>query len=201
MGSWQLVNYIDMRNINLILFCLLFSSCKVQNTENRSDALLSKIYNNQLEYFNTNIVDKDNYVSIINFSKQERNKIINQTKGIINSDSFYILEGFSPSWGNFIGLVWNKEIAYSYKRSSTDIAFNVTKVNLNDKKIKKTGIDFHIIDRINHWDVAYINGLKRKIGMGVSDGYNFIATKVMNAKQGRNPVIETISFEQFTEEK
>lgn len=187
-------------HFNITLVFLLFSSCTAQNNSNKSKKLLEKIYEDQLTYYNTKIVKKDDYISIINFAKQERETVIKKTDNLIESDSFIILEGFSSGWGNFIGLIWNDKVAYSYRRSSTDKKIRVTRMELKDPLFSnKAGIDQHVIDKINKWDIPYINDLKNKIGMSVSDGYYFIATKVSN-ESGKQAKVETIGFEQFIKE-
>jgi len=190
------------RYIKTLLCCLLFTSCMAQNSVNKFNILLEKIYENQLAYYNNKIADQDNYTSIINFAKQERSNIILRLKDVIQSDSFVLLEGFSSGWGDFTGLIWNSKVVYSYRRSSTDKRFNIVKVKIKNQNLKKvTGIDPYIFDRIKQWDVNYINSLKNKIGAKVSDGYNFMATKVTYIRLEREPKIETIGFEQFINEE
>ena len=164
--------------------------------------MLEQVYKDQLSYYNNKIEDKDNYVSIINFAKQERNKVIQRAKSVIQSENFIILEGFNPAWGNFVGLIWNDETAYSYRQSSADKRFTFVKVNLKHNDTKKvTGIDSYLFDKVNNWDTNYINTLKSKIGMSVLDGYNFMATKVTSNQNEKVPKIETIAFEQFIDEQ
>ncbi|MBB6236397.1 hypothetical protein HDC90_001009 [Pedobacter sp. AK013] len=186
-----------------VIFCsLFFSACLAQHKLESPGTLLNLVYRNQLAYYNTKIEDKDNYVSIINFAGKERIKITQPAKTLIKSGNFTILEGFSPAWGNFVGLIWSGKNALLYKRTSIDKRFILKKINLNSNVIKKlTGIDLYLFNKINSWDVSYINALKSKIGMSVPDGYNFIATKVTTNQGEKKSKIETIAFEQFIDEK
>lgn len=183
-----------------VILCVLLASCLAQNRSNDTSVLVNQIYESQLAYYNTSIVDKDNYVSIINFAKIERSAIFKRIGSVVQSDSFIILEGFSPGWGSFVGLAWNGETAYSYKKSSTDKKLSITKTSLNGNNVKyTTGIDPFIIKKISEWDINYIRNIKNKIGMGVSDGHYFIATKVEKGKTDHDYIIENIAFEQFVE--
>lgn len=183
-----------------VIFCLFLTSCLAQNRSSNSSLLVNQIYESQLAYYNANIADKDNYSSIINFAKTERSTLFKRIGSVVQSDSFIILEGFSPGWGNFVGLVWNRELAYSYKKLSTDKKLHITKTNLSGNNVKhNTGIDPFIIKKISEWDVNYIRNIKNKIGMGVSDGHYFIATKVTKGKTDHDYIIENIAFEQFAE--
>lgn len=183
-----------------IIFCLFLSSCLAQNRSINTSLLVNQLYESQLAYYNTSIGDKDNYLSIINFAKTERSTLFKKIGRLVQSDSFIILEGFSPGWGSFVGLAWNREIAYSYKKLSTDKKLNITKMNLNGNNVKhNTGIDPFLIKKISEWDINYIRNIKNKIGMGVSDGHYFIATKVTKGKTDHDYIIENIAFEQFVE--
>lgn len=188
------------KNFGSILIYLLLSSCLVQNQYNETDFLLNDIYIDQLEIYNKiKIADKENYSSIIDFGKRERFKVFKQIKQVTKSESFYILEGFKPGWGEFIGLAWNNKVAFSYRRSSISSKLKITKTNINVKDLKKDiGIDKFVIDKITDWDINYINSLNGEIGVSVSDGFYFIATKVVaTMHQSKKHKIETIAFEEF----
>jgi len=102
--------------------------------------------------------------------------------------------------GNFVGLAWNSETAYAYKRLSTDKKPNITKANLGGNNVKHNmSIDPFLIKKISEWDVNYIRNINNKIRMGVSDGHYFIATKVTKGKTDNDYIIESIAFEQFAE--
>ena len=189
------------RYLNIVLLCMTLSSCMAQNRFNKSNLLLEKVYENQLVYYNQKIDDKDNYISILNFAKQGRNQIANKASNMIESGDFIVMEGFSPGWGKFVGLIWSDKVAYAYRKLPSKKLY-ITKVNLKTDDIKKaTGIEPYILDKVKRWDINYISGLKGKIGMRVLDGYNFIATKVTHSEVEKDSKIETIAFEQFVDEK
>ena len=183
-----------------VTVCLFLTSCLVQNRSKDTSLLANEIYESQLAYYNANIANKDNYLSIINFAKTGRSTLFKRIGSVVQSDCFIILEGFSPGWGNFVGLAWNSETAYAYKRLSTDKKLNITKANLGGNNVShSTSIDPFLIKKISEWDVNYIRNINNKIGMGVSDGHYFIATKVTKGKTDNDYIIESIAFEQFAE--
>lgn len=183
----------------IIVLCSILSSCLAQRPSSTTP-VLNEIYVNQLAIYNR-IENKGNYASIISFAKGERFKVFKQIKGVIRPDNFNVLEGYSPGWGTFVGLIWNNKVAFSYKRSSIDHKLTVVKTTLSEVDLKRhLGIDLFIVEKINDWDLNYIKNTGKAVGMGVSDGFYFLATKVSTdtSQLGQNPKIESFAFEQFT---
>lgn len=184
--------------IALIIFCFFLSSCVAQKTSTNFDQILEEVYKSQVDTYN-NISGKENYKSIVNFGKQERLNVFKPIKSLLESDDFFILEGFKPAWGEFVGLIWNKKSAYSYRRSSKNRKLEIKKITLPNNDFRNfSDIDYFIIKKVIDWDVNYIHNLKNSIGMGVSDGYYFMATRVyLNNLDPNIKKVETIAFEQF----
>lgn len=185
--------------ITIITFCSFISTSFAQNSIDSDATLLKDVYRSQFSTYNT-ILDQDNYKSILNFGKQERSLVFKQFKGIRPSRGFIILEVFKPAWGNFVGVVWNCEVAYSYKRSSISKKLEIIKTDLHRKDFEDiAGIDSFIINKVAQWDVNFIKNTKNKIGAGVSDGYYFMATRIYPIKNSKeNYKVETIAFDEFT---
>lgn len=164
---------------------MLIGSCSSSNP----NKLLKRVYKDQLAYYKSQIDVKADYVSIINFAKQERTSVLRQAGRIVESSNFKLLEGFNPGWGNFIGFIWNDQEAYVYHRSSNDPKLKFEKIAIESTSQKY--IDPSILKKVDTWDVQFISSLKGQLGADVVDGYCFIATNV------RNNNIETIAFKEF----
>ncbi|MDF2852897.1 MAG: hypothetical protein K0S31_3582 [Sphingobacterium multivorum] len=188
-----MINYLKIG-----LICFLFTACSGNMVlTKKAIGVLEKVHMDQLIHIN-NMDKKDDYASIVYFGKQGRNILAKEASDVISSDRFTILEGFNLAWGNYVGLIWNDRAAYSYHRQTGSKKLHIVKLLLSNTDLEKANVEIssHIVEKVKNWDTQYIRNLKNQVGMGISDGFCFMATRVDMNRADKNQ-IETISFEEF----
>ncbi|TWI13910.1 hypothetical protein [Sphingobacterium siyangense] len=184
--------------LKIVLICFLFIACKGNKVlMQKSICVLEKVHMNQLAYYN-NMDKKSDYASIINFGKQGRNILAKEAVDVVGPGHFTILEGFNPAWGDYVGLIWNDRLAYSYHRQAGKKKLHISKFSISNTDLENTNVNIpsHIVEKVKNWETQYIGNLKNRVGMGISDGFYFMATRV-DMDGADNNQIETISFEEF----
>jgi len=155
-----------------------------------------QIYKKQNDYYNKNIIEKEDYVSIINFAKIRRVKLYQQMNIRLDTVSeFKILEGYSPAWGTFRGIVWSKYFAYSYEELSGKNSLKFERIDTKDISQAISGVNPTIVDLVKNWDISEIKKRKAMIGNQVNDGSYFLATEIKSDK--RRLQVECIHFPEF----
>ncbi|MNK09224.1 hypothetical protein D3C87_271750 [compost metagenome] len=180
------------------LICFLFTACSGNMVlTKKAIGVLEKVHMDQLSYFN-NMDQKDDYASIIYFGKQGRNILAKEASDVILPGHFTILEGFNIAWGDYVGLIWNDRVAYSYHRQTGSKKLHIVKLLLSNTDLEKANVEISspIVEKVKNWNTQYIRNLKNQVGMGISDGFCFMATRVDMNRADKNQ-IETISFEEF----
>jgi hypothetical protein len=160
--------------------------------------VLEELFKNQKNYYDHYIGNKPDFKAIIAFASGGRQRLYaNQHFSLEKPGIYILLEGFSPSTGHYTGMVLCDDHAVAYRNTaSTGWKFWQIDHNSNDSLERLTFIGRNIIDKVAHWDTAYINELKRSVGNTVSDGFNFMASRIDNHIPSAL-VIHTISFYEF----
>lgn len=179
-----------------ISLILLTVSCKAPSYHGDNN-LMKQIYRNQKNYYNTKLTsDKNDYISFINFGRKRREILYKKYDIDLSKQSLIVLEGFSPGWGNFSGLLISGKGNYNYRRNDEGIQ-KMELININSNDIAyKTGISKNIIDKVSAWDTSYIYGKRKQLGARVNDGFVFMATRVQYI-EGNHTKIETITFKEW----
>jgi hypothetical protein len=185
--------------IKFVLYTILITlvSCRASKSVYKTnEGILSAVYENEKKYFDDKIQNKADYKPLIEFASKGRYELYKANKVELEKlNKFVILEGFLSSNGMFVGMLMSDTATLYYKKNgSTNWQFSPIDNNKNIEE--QTGIRKDIINKIKNWDTTYIINLKQKVGSTVNDGFDFIATQVININKDV-PIIETISFYEF----
>jgi len=158
--------------------------------------LLDAVHRSQKVYYDQRIANKADFKPIVDFGGVGRAKLFGRNGFSLRRGVGYILlEGVVNSTGQISGVVFSDKETVVYSHTSKGWRFIRGGAMGADSIRAVTGIGVSVIERVRVWDVGYIEGLKKVIGSGVSDGFSLMASRIGG---GSNPpVIETIGFYEF----
>jgi len=188
-------------NIKRTLYLLLavfLSFVPSLRSQDVNKKILKLISENQKSNYDTALLNGQDFDPLIIFASKGRSKLYKSNNISIGKPGQYILlEGWTPSNGNYSGIIFCDSIAIVY-RNSRSVGWHILKIPISNKESISSfsGISRHVIERVSTWDIDYINHLKKVVGSTVSDGSNFIASKI-DITDKNPPVIQTIYFYEF----
>lgn len=182
----------------LILFSVVFVISFLTNVHSQvsfNKKNSKRLLRCQSEYYDKELNNKLDFLSIINFGKKKRFEILSSIKKETkNQKELLIFECYAPGEGNLKGLIFSDSSCHYYSHN------NIQKIGNSIYDLKEisrsSGISEHMLRLVLALDTNSIKKINNAIGLRVNDGYFCMASK-LTVNKNKKVNILTFGFMEF----